>query len=276
MKHLKQFLILCFLASTNFICIGQTNIMSFNIRYDTPRDKENWWEFRKEEVVGLLNYYQPDFIGIQEAMPNQSKFIAKNLASYKYIGHGRDGLNTYSEGIPLFYKEEKFRLLENELFWLSDTPKKASKGWDAALNRIVVYGVFKNKANGDTLHIFNCHFDHQGNIARKKSAELLVAFITEKGIADEKIILMGDLNCLPTEEPIRIIKQQMTDSFNYKTAYGPLGTFNEFDTEKVLTKRIDYIFTKNIEVKSYRTIDDRRKNNLYPSDHLPILIKIGS
>jgi len=82
MKHLKQFLLLCFLALTNFICIGQTNIMSFNIRYDTPRDNENWWEFRKEEVVGLLNYYQPDFIGIQEAMPNQSSFIATNRVGF--------------------------------------------------------------------------------------------------------------------------------------------------------------------------------------------------
>jgi len=274
MKILKQFLILCFLVSATFSCTGQTAIMSYNIRYDNPKDYENWWEFRKEEVVDLLNYYHPDFIGLQEAMPNQTSFIAKRLTSYNYIGHGRDGLNTNSEGVPLFYNKEKFKLLGNELFWLSDTPKKISKGWDAALNRIVVYGVFENKTTGETWHILNCHFDHKGKVARNKSAALLMEFIKEKGIAKEQLILMGDLNSLPTEEPIRIIKQQMTDSFSYDTTYGPIGTFSGFDSDKILTERIDYIFTKNIKVGSYRHIDDKRKNNLYPSDHLPILLKI--
>jgi endonuclease/exonuclease/phosphatase family metal-dependent hydrolase len=43
---------------------------------------------------------------------------------------------------------------------------------------------------------------------------------------------------------------------------------------KAATKKIDYIFTKNIDVKSYRCIDDRRKNNLNLSDHFPIIIEI--
>jgi len=43
-----------------------------------------------------------------------------------------------------------------------------------------------------------------------------------------------------------------------------------------MEKRIDYIFTKNIEVLSYRHLDDRRKNNLCISDHLPILIEIDN
>ncbi len=55
--------------------------------------------------------------------------------------------------------------------------------------------------------------------------------------------------------------------------YGPIGTFNQFDTQKVLDKRIDYIFTKNLKVHSYRNIDDRRNNGLFLSDHFPIMVK---
>ena len=275
MKKTKPILIFCLLSLLGGTCFGQSRLMSFNIRYDTPRDGENWWDLRKAEVVELLKYYQPDFLGLQEAMPNQRDYVADQLATYAHIGHGRDGLNTNSEGVPLFYKKDKFDLLESDLFWLSETPDNPSKGWDAALNRIVVYGAFKDKMNGETLHIFNCHFDHQGRVAREKSAEQLIKYIKTRKLLSEKIILMGDLNCLPTEQPISILTQYLQDSYseNLAEAYGPIGTFNAFDTEKILTQRIDYIFVRNVEVKSYRSIDDRRKNNLYPSDHLPVLIE---
>ena len=35
---------------------SQTSIMSYNIRYSTQNDNENWWEHRKEEVAQLIDY----------------------------------------------------------------------------------------------------------------------------------------------------------------------------------------------------------------------------
>jgi len=250
--------------------------MTFNIRYNTPDDGENWWELRKEEVVELLKHYHPDFIGIQEAMPSQLNFIAENLYAYRYIGHGRDGLNTDSEAIPIFYNSTKYELIDNKVFWLSETPEEVSRGWDAALNRIAVHGVFKNKITNQTIDIINTHFDHKGKIARLKSAELLITYIKENDLAQKRIVLMGDFNSLPTELPIKILESQLHSGYSTKEspAYGPIGTFNGFNTIKTVTKKIDYIFTKNINIKKYRCIDDRRKNNLYLSDHFPILIEI--
>lgn len=255
--------------------IGQTTIMSYNIRYDNPKDGENWWEYRKDEVADLLNYYAPDLIGIQEALPNQTQFLQENLKNYDHIGHGRDGLNTVSEGTPIFYNKEKYELLGEELFWLSETPDKVSKGWDAQLNRIAVYGVFQNKKTKDTLFVFNTHFDHRGALARLRSAELLLEIISTKQLMDKNLIVMGDLNALPNDDPIKQLASALEDGRGNSDypAYGPIGTFNEFDVSKILTDRIDYIFTKNLIVTSYRCIDDRRLNNLYPSDHLPVLIK---
>ena len=264
----------CSFGST--ICFSQTGIMTFNIRYDTPNDGENWWDYRKNEVVELLKNYKADFIGLQEAMPHQRDFIADNLINYDHIGHGRDGKNTDSEGVPLFYNTSAYKLLKSEVFWLSETPGKISRGWDATLNRIVVYGVFESKTTGDILYIFNCHFDHMGEIAREKSAELILQMIDEKKLNMEKVIVMGDFNALPAEEPIEILKRQLDDSFDSDDypVDGPVGTFSGFNTEMELKDRIDYIFTRNIRVISYKSIDDKRKNGLYPSDHLPILIKI--
>jgi endonuclease/exonuclease/phosphatase family metal-dependent hydrolase len=56
--------------------------------------------------------------------------------------------------------------------------------------------------------------------------------------------------------------------------YGPKGTFTAFDVNTVPKERIDYIFVKGFDVLSNRTINDRRENLLYPSDHFPILAEI--
>ena len=128
MKYIKLILVFISLFLGFSSSFSQTKIISYNIRYDTPNDGENWRELRKDEVLELLKYYNPDLIGIQEAMPNQLKFVANNLDKYNYIGHGRNGLITHSEGIPLFYNSDKYRLLKQEVFWLSETPQKISKG----------------------------------------------------------------------------------------------------------------------------------------------------
>ena len=260
----------------NISCAGLTTVMTYNIRYNSPKDGENRWEYRKNEVVKLLNNYNTDFIGIQEAMPNQLKYLNENLKSYSYIGHGRDGINTNSEMISILYKSNKFNLVNSELFWLSSTPEKVSKGWDAALNRIVVYGLFKEIKTGEIWHIFNTHFDHRGRTARIRSAEFLIKLIQEKEIENDKIILMGDLNCLPHQEPVQILSEVLEDSYNesHHTILGPVGTFNGFDTTRTLNARIDYIFTKNIDVKIYKCIEDKRQNGLYLSDHFPLIIKL--
>lgn len=276
MKKIKKLLLLPLIIIMNISCIGKMSVMTYNIRYNSPNDGENKWEYRKEEVVDLIENYNPDFIGIQEAMPAQLDFLNEHLKSFSYIGHGRDGINTRSEVIPIFFKKNKFNLVESEVLWLSPTPHKVSKGWDAALNRIVVYGLFEENKTGELLHIFNTHFDHRGRLSRIRSAEFLIKQIQKKEIENEKIILMGDLNCYPNQEPIEILSALLEDSFNesrYPT-YGPMGTFNGFDTIRVFKARIDYIFTKNIKVKNYRCIDDRRQNGRYPSDHLPVLIEL--
>ncbi len=250
--------------------------MSFNIRYDSPTDNENSWEYRKTAIVELLKDYESDFVGIQEATPNQLLYLEKELDSYDYIGFGREGINSKSEGVPLFYLKNKYTPVKSEVFWLSSTPKTISLGWDASYKRIVVYGAFKNKETGEVWHILNCHFDHRGELAREKSAELLLSFIEDQNIASEKVLLIGDLNCLPAEKPIQILKQKFKDAATCETVFGPRATFNAFDLEKVPTKRIDYIFTRNLKINSFSTLDIRRENNRYISDHFPVLIQVSA
>lgn len=253
-----------------------TKVMTLNIRYDNPNDGDNWWDLRKSEVVELLKSQKADFIGLQEALPSQTIYIAQHLDTYKYVGVNRDGTDTNSEGAPIFYNSYKYKLLKTQTIWLSETPDTISRGWDAALNRIVVYGEFQDKENQETIHIFNAHYDHMGELARQKSSELLVNYIKEQNLSDEELVLIGDFNSQPSDAPIEILERSFLDS--YKTQGVPIdgcvGTFNAFDTTIVATRRIDYIFTKNATVKSYRCLDSRRKNGLHVSDHFGLIVEL--
>ena len=89
------------------------------------------------------------------------------------------------------------------------------------------------------------------------------------------VILMGDFNSLPNSEPIKIVMNKLEDGMmNSKNKFkGELSTFNGFEINKKNDgKRIDYIFSKNLNINSYNHLYDKRQNSLYVSDHFPVLI----
>jgi len=259
---------------TSLCAYGQSvSAMTFNIRYNNPEDGDNWWELRKAETVKLINYYAPDFLGVQEALNTQVEYISQHCDQYSYIGVGRDDGKMEGEYTALYYNAARFKLVNEATFWLSDTPNEISVGWDASMERICTYGQFVELSSNMGFYIFNTHFDHMGPLARENSASLIVEKIKQLGISNERIIVMGDLNCLPNEAPISVFKSFLDDSgvVSQSRIYGPVGTFNHFNPSFVPDRRIDYLFSKNLKVLSYRNVDDRRVNNLWPSDHLPVL-----
>ena len=255
----------------------QMNIITFNIRYNTPNDGVNAWPNRIEMVSGLLKFHEPDIFGFQEALVGQIEDIQNKLPEYEWFGVGRDDGEKAGEFSPIFFNKTKFILIENGTFWLSETPDKPSKGWDAALNRIVTWGKFKSKVTGKQFLVFNTHFDHIGVEARKNSAALIRKKIEEMTANKNlPVILTGDFNLTPESEPILLIKKFLSDSreVTEEPPYGPVGTFTSFDWNAAMDKRIDYIFVYGaISVLKYAVLTDSKEQR-FPSDHLPVFAKV--
>ena len=177
----------------------------------------------------------------------------------------------------IFYNTQKFNLIKQSTFWLSETPYTISIGWDAALERICTVALLENIHTKQRLWIFNTHFDHQGEMARKNSAPLIIAKINKLNQDKYPIILMGDLNLEPESEPIQYLSKQLNDSKYASTVvtFGNEGTFNGFNFKEPVIKRIDYIFTSknNIQVLKYAVLSDS-KNCRYPSDHLAVYVEL--
>ncbi|MFP7657116.1 endonuclease/exonuclease/phosphatase family protein [Chryseobacterium proteolyticum] len=263
-----------------FFVIGfsqNLKVMSFNIRLQVESDKENAWTERKQDVQDLLMYYHPDYFGVQEALPEQMKDLKKGLQNYNYVGVGRDDGKEEGEFSAIFYDNERLQVVKSGTFWLSETPDKPSRGWDAACNRVCTYAVFKDRKSKKEFLAMNLHFDHVGNVARVESAELILKKIKELNPGNLPLTLSGDFNLTDNSEPIKIISQNLKDSFyNSETQhYGPKGTFTGFNVNEIPKDRIDYIFVKGMKIKSHRHINDRRENLLYPSDHFPVIAELS-
>jgi endonuclease/exonuclease/phosphatase family metal-dependent hydrolase len=250
------------------------NIASYNIRNNNKGDGINSWPNRKENAKALFIYHDFDIFGVQEALIDQLKDIAE-LPEYAYIGKGRDDGKERGEHSAIFYKKDRFKLLKSGDFWLSETPDKPGKGWDATCcNRIASWGKFQDLLTKKEFFFFNVHFDHQGVEARRQSGILMVKKIKEIA-GNATTILTGDFNSTPETEQIKTLKMSLNDSYEVtkRPPYGPEGTFNAFKFDAPMKDRIDYIFvTKNIDVLKYGVLTDA-KDQRYPSDHQPVVIK---
>lgn len=256
--------------------------MTFNLRLDTPSDSSNAWPYRKEMVAQTMRFHKADFVGIQEGLPHQLEQLDDMLPYFDRIGVGRNTADDPGEYSAIYYKKERFELIDHETFWLSETPDKvASVGWDAALPRIVTWGQFRDRITGETFYVFNTHFDHRGEKARAQSASLILEKIEEIA-GDAPVTVTGDFNTTENDPPYKILtgimgdhNQVLKDGF-YEAEYGhhgPTSTWNGFE-EIVPDRRIDFIFTNSgFDVIQHAAIADQ-KDGRFPSDHLPVVADI--
>ena len=278
MKIFYQYILSVFILFTisSNIYSQPHSIISYNIRYDNNWDIENSWKIRRNKISQILVQYSPSIIGIQEGLLNQVQYIDSSLINYDYVGVGRDDGKKKGEFCAIYFDSTRYVLLKNSTFWLSETPDTISVGWDAALERICTYGLFKDRITKIFFWVFNTHFDHIGVVAREKSSELILKRINKINRQSLPVILMGDFNSIPNSPPVKEIKTELSDALqiSLEKLQGPRGTFNGFNEDLPIEKRIDYIFTNDLKVISYTHINDRLNNNRHISDHLPVMIKI--
>ena len=279
MKKLIIFVSLLFLA----MAYGKAEdkevlkIATFNLRMDTPSDGENAWFHRKDMVNDLIRFYGFDLFGTQEGFTHQLNDILR-LSDYRFIGVGRDDGKDAGEHCAIFYRSDRFKVLDQGDFWLSEHPEKPGRGWDGTCcNRICTWGKFEDLKNHKQFYFFNVHYEYEGDVARRESSNLMISRI--KSIAgNQPVFLTGDFNAFPTEEPIRILNDSgfLNDSYKItkEAPFGPVCTYHGYDSTIKTEERLDYIWvTDSIQIDKYGVLT----NTLYghtPSDHFPVMVMV--
>ena len=258
-------------------------VMSFNIRYGTARDGEDHWDKRKDFVIDTIRAYNPDLLGMQEVLADQADFLRQRLGDYAFAGGGRDDGQRQGEYSPIMFRKDRFELLAHGQWWLSPTPEKVgSKGWDAALPRIVTWARLKDRPSGVTFLWYNTHWDHQGKVARVESGKLMRKLIEDsRGESELPVVVTGDFNSTEESEQYHTLTTGDGTGLKLVDAYRIVhpqrqpdeASFNGF---KGLRQgmRIDWVLHSPQWIAKGAAIDRTEKDGHTPSDHYPVTAEL--
>ena len=263
---------------------AEVRVMSFNIRYATPRDipTGNAWPARKELVLKTIEAFDPDLAGLQEVLPAQGDAIKAHFAAtHDFIGVPRTDGKTEGEMVPVLFRRERFEKVRGGTFWLSPTPDiPGSKGWDADLPRIVTWVELRDRKHENRPVLFlNTHFDHLGKQARMESAKLMRNRMVElAGDEDKAIICTGDFNVPQYSPPYKELlgdagaKARLIETFKEAIPKPTTQdyTYHGFIGQNTRADRIDWVLRSDHFKTLKASIDRTNENGRYPSDHYPV------
>jgi endonuclease/exonuclease/phosphatase family metal-dependent hydrolase len=248
-------------------------VMTFNVRYGTADDGPNHWERRREHLLDVIRGFDPDVLGVQEALRAQVDAIAEALPGHSAIGVGReaDGGGEYS---TVFYRRSRFDVEAAETRWLSDHPNEpGSHTWGNDLPRICTEVRLVERAGGRRFMVLNTHWDHISQPARVRSGAMMAERIAETCEAGTPVLVTGDFNAGEDNPAIAALTRSgrlIRDTFRaLHVDERSAGTFHGF-SGKAGSRKIDAVFaTPDWRVKEAAIVRDSREGR-YPSDHFPV------
>ncbi len=244
-------------------------IMTFNLRFATPVDGSNEWEYRKDLVAEIILRHAPDLLGTQEGTVPQLDYLTGHLPGYLPLtAHRR--VDPTCQYPTIYYRPDAFAVQESGEFWLSETPEvHRSLSWGSAFPRMANFGLFKERDRQTWFYFVNTHLDHISAEARLMGARM----IRERFVPLKKpLILAGDFN-EPPDSPVyqEFIGPGRPCRDTWRALHPPgeeATTQHEFNGEP-RGARIDWILvTDPFRVQSAAIVQDNRDGR-FPSDHYP-------
>lgn len=249
-------------------------VMTFNVRLPLEQDGANQWKFRRDLAAHVIARAKPDIIGTQELHKVQGDDLLARLRGYAWFGIDRRGGHA-DEHMGIFYRHDRFRLVELGNFWLSDTPDVAgSISWGHPFPRMVTWGLFETKADGRRFYVLNTHFPYRAEDgeARAKAARMIRDRIGALP-PDVPVILTGDFNTEPDSAVHALLIEKLADAHDAAPVRtGPDATFHAYAGKG--DRRIDWILSRGFRAERVETIPDRR-GILFPSDHYPVIADLA-
>lgn len=245
-------------------------VLSFNVL--CAGCKGHFWTDRKDDVVATVRSFMPDVFGIQEAHIDWMNTFIAGMPEYSFVGVGRDDGKDGGEFSPVFYRKDKFELLDKGWFWISETPDVPSKSWNSDCIRIATWARLKSNDGGRVFVAMNTHLDHISEEARKNGVRLINEFAQK---IDCPAFITGDFN-IPggTDCYVDMVEGGIFKDCKFlapKTESFP--TYHE-SFECGDGDIIDFVFVnKGFNARSYHVVRDK-VNGFFPSDHCPVVVEI--
>lgn len=174
---------------------GPLKVMSFNVFCricDKGREGYQPWEKRLPHLQERIAKYDPDLLGLQELGGYADiEDFTKAFPGYDYSAY-KFGKWIYADCV-LFYKKDRFELLDSGQMWLSPKPGLPfARAWKFSMPRYVNWVYLRQKKDGFQFLYANTHFDNAS--ANKEPAAKLFAATFGPIAAKMPVIVTGDFN----------------------------------------------------------------------------------
>jgi len=255
----------------------QLTVMSYNVRtVSVENNPADSYDLRKLPLVKHILENDPDLVGTQEVLSFYwDDYLVDHLKKYTGVGVARDGEGMLlSEKNMIFFKTDKFDLLDSGTFWLSETPDVVSRGWGGACNRICTWVKLKDILTGKTFMYFNTHLDHMGSEAREKGAALVTQRVSECGYP---AILTGDFNFHENSSYYQNMVGTLDDTKYLADRSMDYGSFHGYrETDLTGVSPIDFcmVSRSDFAVQTYEVLYGKHFG-VFTSDHYSIKIKLS-
>lgn len=286
-------------------------IVSYNMLfplYEMKYAKKHRWAQRKERVEELVHSLAADLICPQELLQHQVEDLMESMESeYAFLGvrasdgipyadRGRaDPMRASYEMNGFFYRRDRLELLEEKVWWLSETPSIPSSTPYYSGKHTLTMGHFRDKMTGKTFRAFNTHLTFSKVKAREFETEKIVEILSE--FREEPILLTGDLNAFPSrlDESFPffdgdylldlLTADRLIDS-RRKSLLGHVGPISSFTNDP--TKQgakpfmgtgtpgvmLDHVLVSDEFTVLLHAVEPAVVDGEYPSDHLPVIVDL--
>lgn len=264
-----------------------TSVLAYNIYVDFEGDG---WTGRNEVVHSFIERNEFDIIALQEVSEFQMADIARRHSGYNYIvgerSDGHRGDQNWYEYVPILYKRERYELVEESSFWVSETPWHPGSIMPGTKDhgRVFTWVQLHDKYSNEKILVGNIHIH-----GLRASEEIGSIIGVLQGLDHHgPIILLGDFNMMPeTAGYKKMVGEKIYGNFTdaralAKTRVGPTETTiggdeftNDNDGQKKkinFRKQIDYIFTCGVgNISSFTTEPNSYGiTSQFASDHFAV------
>lgn len=233
---------------------------------------------RVKKFAEYMNTVNPDFIGTQEMNSNWLSKLGKLMPNYESYGvaRGGDDSEKTSEMNAVFWLKDKYTLIDNGTFWLSETPEKESRYEGAGCNRICSWVLLKSNETNKQYLYMNTHLDNVSEEAQGFGAKVILneeQKLTEQ-YPDAAVILSGDFNQTRGMSAHSEVSAVLNDSLAVAEDSEIKGTYQEWG-EQDNSEPIDFIFSSDaLRAVEYQVLDDI--SNGYVSDHYGVYAEFAA
>lgn len=247
-------------------------IMSYNVLMNL--EKTGRPATALDDMISTIRAEDPDILGTQENIYPIHEAFEKGLPEYSFykgaIIYDSDGRGNY-----VYWKTDKFNVVEKGSLYMSDTPDVKSKFEGSKENRCFTYLIFESKETGSRFLYVNIHTDYRADESiRVKQMRCVTAFL--KAHANLPAIVGGDLNATPNATSLMTFKAEnptialTSEAANSKGDVGGTLDGGEFMRRDAYVFDHIFVHTDRIAINYYSVVNNLFKGK-YPSDHLPVV-----